>query len=195
LTARKVRLVQQVRIAFFADSEKHQSDRAYVPVRKVLTRCPLHASISWRGQRFKIVLLPSLFFIPTIRSSPGPSAAGFVLTLAALGFSLPLSHLLLMPLHLGPPLILLLSLTPHLPSLPFRRTLIPLDVPVSLPFPVAVATPAPPVPFEPSVRDRPIVPPVPAPVTVSVKSSPTRIYIKIKTWNTVIIPPAPVIIM
>ena len=40
-----------------------------------------------------------------------------------------------------------------------------------------------------------IVPPVPVPIMVSVVSSPTWVYIKIKTWNIVIITPAPVIIM
>jgi hypothetical protein len=45
------------------------------------------------------------------------------------------------------------------------------------------------------VRNPFIVPSVPVPIIVSVVSSPTWIYIKIKTWNIVIITPAPVIIM
>jgi hypothetical protein len=45
------------------------------------------------------------------------------------------------------------------------------------------------------VRNPFIVPPVPVPITVSVISSPTWVYIKIKTWNRLIITPAPVIIM
>jgi hypothetical protein len=40
-----------------------------------------------------------------------------------------------------------------------------------------------------------IVPPVPMPIVVSVVSSPTWVYIKIEAWNSVIITPAPVIIM
>jgi hypothetical protein len=45
------------------------------------------------------------------------------------------------------------------------------------------------------VRNPFIVPPVPVPVTVSVVSSPAWVYIKVKSWNIVIITPAPVIIM
>jgi hypothetical protein len=44
------------------------------------------------------------------------------------------------------------------------------------------------------VRNPFIIPPVPIPIAVSVVSSPTWVYIKIKTWNIVIITPAPVII-
>jgi hypothetical protein len=39
-----------------------------------------------------------------------------------------------------------------------------------------------------------IVPGVPVPMTVSVVSSPAWVYIKIKTWNIVVINPTPVII-
>jgi hypothetical protein len=55
--------------------------------------------------------------------------------------------------------------------------------------------PALPVLLKSLVRNPFIVPPVPVPIMVSVVSSPTRVYIKIKTWNSVIITPAPVIIM
>jgi hypothetical protein len=55
--------------------------------------------------------------------------------------------------------------------------------------------PALPVLLELLVRNSFIVPPVPVPIMVSVVSSPTRVYIKIKTWHSVIITPALVIIM
>jgi hypothetical protein len=55
--------------------------------------------------------------------------------------------------------------------------------------------PALPVLLKSVVRNSFIVPPVSVPITVSVVSSPVRVYIKIKTWDIVIIGPTPVIIM
>jgi hypothetical protein len=54
--------------------------------------------------------------------------------------------------------------------------------------------PALPVLLKSLVRNPLIVPLVPVPIPVSVVSSPTGVYIKIKTGNVVIMPPAPVII-
>jgi energy-converting hydrogenase Eha subunit A len=79
-------------------------------------------------------------------------------------------------------------------SLVLRARVIALDAPVSMPFPMSIIMPAPPVAMEASVIDPFIVPPVSVPIMASVVSSPTRVYVKIKTWDTVIITPTPVII-
>ena len=64
-----------------------------------------------------------------------------------------------------------------------------------LPFPMSIILPALPVLLKSYVRNPFIVPPVSVPIMVSVVSSPARIYIKIKTWYSIIISPTPVIIM
>jgi hypothetical protein len=55
--------------------------------------------------------------------------------------------------------------------------------------------PALPVLLKLLVRDLLIVPPVSVPIPVSVVPSPTRVYIIIKRWYSVIISPTPVIII
>src|SRR4030065_2366089 len=73
-------------------------------------------------------------------------------------------------------------------------SLIALHAPGSLSFPISIIVPALPVLLKSSARDPFIVPPVSVPITVSVISSPTRVSIKIKTLDIVIINPTPVII-
>jgi hypothetical protein len=58
-----------------------------------------------------------------------------------------------------------------------------------------IILPAFPVLLKSLVRNPFIVPSVPIPITVSVVSSPAWIYIKIETWDIVIITPTPVIIL
>jgi hypothetical protein len=60
---------------------------------------------------------------------------------------------------------------------------------------MSIFLPALPALLKSLVRNPFIVPPVPVPIMVSVVSSPTRVYIKIETWDTIIVTPPPVIIM
>jgi hypothetical protein len=108
-----------------------------------------------------------------------------------------LNALLRLPLLLNfrPPFILLLSLLSQFLSLLLWARLIALDTPGSSLFPMPIIFPTLPVLLKPLVRNPFIVPSVSVPVTVSVVSSPTRIHVKIETWNGAIITPAPVIIM
>jgi hypothetical protein len=101
--------------------------------------------------------------------------------------------LLLISPDLWPLLILLLSLTPQVLPLLLRARPIVLDAPGSSPFPVPVVMPTPPVLLKSLVRNPFILPAVSIPITVSVVPSPARVYIKVKTRNTVVIKPTPVI--
>jgi hypothetical protein len=60
---------------------------------------------------------------------------------------------------------------------------------------MSIFMPALPVLLKSLVRNPVIVPPVPIPIMVSVVSSPAWVYVKIETWDLVIISPAAVIIM
>jgi len=73
--------------------------------------------------------------------------------------------------------------------------LIALYAPGFLPFPESITLPTLPVPLKPLMIDPFIVPPAPVPITISIVPSPPRVYVIIKTWNTIIITPAPVIIL
>jgi hypothetical protein len=122
-----------------------------------------------------------------------------MLSLGLLFLRLPLflvlPHLLLMPLNLGPLLILLLPLMSYFLSLVLRSRLITLDVPSSFPFPVTITIPVLPVTMKSLVRNSFVIPLVSVPIMVSVVSSPPRVYIVVKPWDTVVISPAPIIIM
>jgi hypothetical protein len=111
-----------------------------------------------------------------------------------LGLSLLLLSLSLMLLNLRPLFILLLPFSSHFLSLLWWSRSIVLDAPTSSPFPISIITPGPPVLLKSRVRNPFVVPAVSVPIVVPVVSSPTRIYVKIETWNIVIINPAPVII-
>jgi hypothetical protein len=100
-----------------------------------------------------------------------------------------------MVLNLRPLLILVLPLMSQFLSLGLWSGLIALDAPGPSPFPVSIIMPALPVLLKSLVRNPLIVPRVSVPMMISVVSSPTWVYIKIKTWNSVIISPTPVIIM
>lgn len=76
-----------------------------------------------------------------------------------------------------------------------RSRFIVLHAPSSLSFPIPTIFPVLPVLFNLSTRDPFIIPPVSVPIMVSVVSSPTRVYIKIKTWDIFVIHPTTVIIM
>ena len=62
-------------------------------------------------------------------------------------------------------------------------------------FPISVVLPALPVLLKVLARNPFIVPAMSVPIMVSVVSSPFWVYIIVKAWNTLIIGPAPVIIM
>jgi hypothetical protein len=113
------------------------------------------------------------------------------LGLLNLGLSL-LFHLLLMSLNLRQLMILLLPLLSEFLPLRLRSRLIALDAPGSLLLPISIIIPALPVLLKSFVRNSFIVPSVSVPIMVSVVRSPTWVYIKIKTWNTVVIGPTPV---
>jgi hypothetical protein len=102
---------------------------------------------------------------------------------------------LFMFLTLRPLSILLFPLLPHFMPLFIRERLIFLYIPGPFPFPTLVSLPVLPILLKSLMGDPFIVPTVPAPVMVSVVSSPTRVYIKIKSWDISVISPAPVIIM
>lgn len=76
-----------------------------------------------------------------------------------------------------------------------RSRLIALNAPGSLSFPISIIIPALPVLLKSSARDSFIVPPVSVPIMIPVVPSPARVYIKIKTWDIIVITPTTIIIM
>ena len=102
---------------------------------------------------------------------------------------------LLVPLDLGPLLVLLLPLQPHCLLLPLRSGLIALNSPGPLLLPISVIMPAFPVLLKLSIGDTVIMPRVSVPVMVCVVSSPARVDIKIETRNVIEVGPASVIVM
>src|SRR4030042_1597693 len=140
-------------------------------------------------------LLGLLFWLLNLRLSLLLTFRFLNLGLSLLLLSLLLLSLLLLSLNLRPLLILLLPFMSYFLSLLLGSRLIALDTPSSLSFPMSIFMPPAPVLLKPLVRNSFIIPAVPVPILVSVVSSPTRVYIKIKIWDTVIITPTPVIIM
>ncbi len=70
-----------------------------------------------------------------------------------------------------------------------------MDVPGLLSFPIPISSPALPISLHSFIGNPFIVPPVSVPIMFPVVSSPTRVYVKIEAWNTVIVNPTPVIVM
>ena len=104
-----------------------------------------------------------------------------------------MSLLLIFP-NLRPLLIFAFPFYSHLLSLLRWWRSIALHAPVLLSFPVFTILPPLPVPLESVVINSFIIPGVPVPGMHSVMPSPSWIYIKIKSWNTLIIDPAAVIV-
>jgi len=156
-----------------------------VPLEYVLSMLcfpPFRFSLSVLVLSFSLVLL-----------APRLRMLSLVLLLSLL--SLLLLHLLLMSLDLRSLFIFLLPLMSQFLSLLLWPGLIALDAPGPLSFPISIIMPAPPVLLKSLVRNPFIGPPVSVPIMVSVVSSPTRVYIKIKTWDSIKISPPAVIIM
>ncbi|NJD55580.1 MAG: hypothetical protein FIA94_04145 [Nitrospirae bacterium] len=103
--------------------------------------------------------------------------------------------LLLMPPDLRSLLILFLPLMSQLLPLFLWPTLIALDAPGLLPFPISITVPVLPVTVKSLVRNPFIVPAVSVPIMVSVVASPARVYIIIELWNIPIESPTPIIII
>jgi hypothetical protein len=157
-----------------------------------------------------VILLLS-FFSTSFRSSLGPSALSslplFSPRLSALLFHLGLPLLpgllslglrrldLLVPLDLGPLLVLLLPLQPYCLLLALRSGLIALNSPGPLLLPISVIMPAFPVLLKLSIGDPVIMPRVSVPVMASVVSSPARVDIKIETRNMIEVGPTSIIVM